>query len=273
MPEVPRQPGRAVHLRARAGAHGRLHGVPHAARLFEPAHAHAQPGAVRVPGMPLEPARCRLRLPSAPLGGVPPAFHDLRSPRFQNCTVVPPESARLLRGSGATEMKYLLALLLIATAWAQAPDGQAQQAKPDETATQAPAKADDASRGSAERRRRSRSNGSPARSISAIASEPTSWAAWIPTAAWWTCPQGPEYSASVSPSRTRKNGCSTASMRAATTGATPTTPRTWTPSSAGSTTSASIIGTSLTSTRCPRSPTRLRRPVSTSNRSTYAAET
>ena len=24
---------------------------------------------------------------SGTLGGVPPAFHDLRSPRFQNCTV------------------------------------------------------------------------------------------------------------------------------------------------------------------------------------------
>jgi hypothetical protein len=41
-------------------------------------------------------------------------------------------------------MKYLLALLLIATAWAQAPDGQAQQAKPDEKAAQAPAKAGEA---------------------------------------------------------------------------------------------------------------------------------
>jgi hypothetical protein len=24
---------------------------------------------------------------NTPLGGVPPAFHDLRSPRFQNCTL------------------------------------------------------------------------------------------------------------------------------------------------------------------------------------------
>ena len=38
-------------------------------------------------------------------------------------------------------MKYLLALLLIATAWAQAPEGQAPQAKPGEKAAEAPAKA------------------------------------------------------------------------------------------------------------------------------------
>ena len=44
-------------------------------------------------------------------------------------------------------MKYLLALWLIATAWAQAPAGQAQQAKPDETAAQAPAKTDRSGRG------------------------------------------------------------------------------------------------------------------------------
>jgi hypothetical protein len=40
-------------------------------------------------------------------------------------------------------MKYLIALLLTATAWAQAPDGQAQPAKPGENAAEAPAKADE----------------------------------------------------------------------------------------------------------------------------------
>jgi hypothetical protein len=36
---------------------------------------------------------CHSNLPTAAskaagtLGGVPPAFHDLRSPRFQNCTI------------------------------------------------------------------------------------------------------------------------------------------------------------------------------------------
>ena len=38
-------------------------------------------------------------------------------------------------------MKYLLAFLLAAAAWAQAPDGQTPQAKPDAKAAETPAKA------------------------------------------------------------------------------------------------------------------------------------
>ena len=46
----------------------------------------------------------------------PPAFHDLRSPRYRKLHCLPHESARILRESGLPQMRTLLALFLSLTA-------------------------------------------------------------------------------------------------------------------------------------------------------------
>ena len=56
LPEVPRRHGRAVRLRTRAGQTGRLHGVPSAARLFQPTMLTRSGGPAGSPGMPFQPA-------------------------------------------------------------------------------------------------------------------------------------------------------------------------------------------------------------------------
>ncbi len=56
---------------------------------------------------------CHANLPSAPVkitGVVPPAFHDLRSPVFQNCTVCHQKDSRQPYRSEPAQMKALLDL-------------------------------------------------------------------------------------------------------------------------------------------------------------------
>ena len=86
---------------------GRLHGVPHAARLAEHEDADAQSGAVRVPGVPLEPAdadgiivRDDRKRPT----GVS-QFDVSEVPELHG---VPPDNTRLLRGSGAAAMRIVI---------------------------------------------------------------------------------------------------------------------------------------------------------------------
>ena len=141
------------------------------------------------------------------LGTVPPAIHDLRSPRFQNCNHLPSEGAWLLREPGLLQMRFLLALIADGAgiraagrpaAKRRRPDGaDARQSRP--STRQAPPTADR----SRSRRRIARplppSSGSPAASISAIAGSPTSTATFPSTAASSIWAKGPNCSAWTSP--------------------------------------------------------------------------
>ena len=131
---------RTVRLRARAGATGRLHGLPSAARLVESADADAASGAPGVPGVPLQPASAGS-----------PAQRDVGNgssgvPRLAQSAVselhpLPPEGPWILCEPGIVQMRFLLAFLMTVPALAQQPAPQAKA--DDQAAAPAPAKADD----------------------------------------------------------------------------------------------------------------------------------
>src|ERR1039458_8954828 len=130
---MPRRQGGALYLRTCAGKAGWVYGLPYAARVLQSENADAAECAAGLPGVPFEPAgdagewdlgvgRAR---DSRPDQSALPELHEL-----------PPESAWLQCEPGLVQMRFLLALLLMAPAFAQQPD---LQAKTGDQAAQGPA--------------------------------------------------------------------------------------------------------------------------------------
>ena len=179
--------------------------------------------------------------PNATLGTVPPAFHDLRSPRFQNCTICHQKVHGSYVNRDIFQMRFLLAFLITVAAFAQQP---APQAKPRHSATRqaggnrrrprrttrrsrptggapAPAKAET----SRVARALHATSGSPAASISAIAGWRTCAATFPPIAASSIWAKDPSSPASTSPSPIPSTASSTESMPAPMAGAATRTTR------------------------------------------------
>src|ERR1039457_1766745 len=135
---MPRRQGRAVHLRTRPGEAGRMPGLPHAARVAKSENADAPECAAGLPGVPFEPA--------VGWGGEWEHGNDragdsrLQQPTLPELHQLPPESAWLQCEPGLIQMRLLLALFLIAPAFAQQPDSQT---KTGDQVAPAPAKAAD----------------------------------------------------------------------------------------------------------------------------------
>ena len=176
--QMPRRQARAVHLRARPGAAGRLRGLPQAARLAQSADADARAKCASSAWS----ATPTCRRPTPPANGDPghgaAGVPRSAQPAVPELHPLPPEGAWLLREPGLIQMRFLLALMLLVPVLAQQPAPQAKPeekaqpaAKPDQKpADQQPAPAAGGRSAAAQRRRRPPpTSGSPAVSISAIA--------------------------------------------------------------------------------------------------------